>query len=731
MDKKEKKKAEEALRESEEKFRLLAEATIEGVLINKKEKIWEANKAFAKMFGYKSEEVIGMPVSEFVTPASFEVIKKNIQAGFEQPYEIIGVKKDGTTFNIEATGKNCIYKGSPARVATLRDITERKQAEKGLKESEKKFKTLADESPNMIFINKKRKVVYANKKCEETMKYTREEFYADDLDFMRLIHPESKALVTKNFIKHMKGEEIQPYEYKLVTKDGNELIGLHTTKLIDYEGEKAILGIITDITERKKVEEKLRYQASLLENVKDSITSVDMKGNMVYWNKGSEKMYGWKKEEVLGKFIGSVVMPPEFQEKSKEIMKQLIKRGTWNGEVKNMRKDKTVFPAYISLSLIKNENNEPIGMVGITTDLSKIRRLEKEKKILSEKVLKLTRKISLTPNEKLVLYGLVKYPLLNDQQLSKMLSIKRSTVTAIKNKLKKQNFYSTYAIPNFPLIGCELMCILNGKAPIEPFEARKKLGIIKRIASTPEVVFDIGTDKEFLTIIISKNFVETKRLIDYISATYDRSTTEMPNPTYYPFAISNMVNFFDYSLLLESLFNLNVEEEADRPIKSAGRELTNNEKIILYALTKYPDLTETQIAAKTKISRQTVSQIKDRLIKENYLKMANIPDVKRLDCELMAYSFGKILNISQLDRQKKVPYLVFAVHTEREGSGIFIFESYTNHKIEYDKLINILKKEHLIVGEPAMHLFPIHQIKFQKMDFAPLAKKVLELKVDF
>ena len=723
-------KTEKALRESEEKFRLLADATTEGVVINEKGKIREANKSFASMFGYKPEEVIDMPVSKFVTPESFEVIKRNIQAGFEQPYEIIGVKKDGTSLNIEVIGKKYTFRGRAARMAAIRDITERKRAEEALKESEKKFKTLAEESPNMIFINKKGKVVYANKKCEEVMGYTRKEFYDENFDFMSLIAPESREFVKRNLIRHMRGEEILPYEYKLAAKDGKELIGLHTTKLIDYEGEKAVLGIITDITERKKAEEKLRYQASLLENIKDSITSVDMKGNIMSWNKGAERMHGWREEEVLGKFIGSVVMPPEFMEESKKIMKELVQKGSWKGEILNTRKDKTVFPVYASLSLVKDESNKPIGMVGITTDLSGIRKLEKEKKVLTEKVAELSRKISLTDNEKLIFYGLVKYPLLTDQQLSQKLGIKRSTVTAAKNKLKKQGFYSAYAIPNFGAIGCELMCILSGKAPIETFEARKKSGIIKKIADSPEVIFNIGTDKEFLSIIISKNFVETKELLDHISLVYEQNNNEMPIPAYFPFAMSSILNFFDYSLLLKSLFGLNIKEE-DGQIKQVKRELTNNEKIILYALARYPDLADTEIAAKTKISRQTVSQIKNSLINDNFLKIANIPDVRKLDCELIAYSHGKIFNIKKLDIQQKISYLVFGVYTKREGSAIFIFEDYAKHKMQYDKLISLLKKEQLIIGEPTMHLFPISHIKFQKIDFAPLVKKIFGLKAAF
>lgn len=123
---------------------------------------------------------------------------------------------------------------------------------------ENRFETLAEHSPNMIFINKGGRVVYVNRQCEEVMGYSKEEFYSDRFNFMDLIAPESKELVRKNFKKHMMGEEIPPYEYKILTREGKELTAIHTTKLIDYEGEKAVLGIITDITERRRAEESLK-----------------------------------------------------------------------------------------------------------------------------------------------------------------------------------------------------------------------------------------------------------------------------------------------------------------------------------------------------------------------------------------------------------------------------------------------------------------------------------------
>ncbi|MDH3827022.1 MAG: PAS domain S-box protein, partial [Desulfobacterales bacterium] len=122
------------------------------------------------------------------------------------------------------------------------------------------FKAFTDQSPNMIFINKGGRVVYANKRCIEVMGYSREDFYAPDFDFMAMIAPESVDLIQSNLKRHMAGEDIEPYEYSLTNKKGGEIEAIITTKLIDYENGKAILGIITDITERKRVEEELQYR---------------------------------------------------------------------------------------------------------------------------------------------------------------------------------------------------------------------------------------------------------------------------------------------------------------------------------------------------------------------------------------------------------------------------------------------------------------------------------------
>jgi PAS domain S-box-containing protein len=126
---------ETALRESEERLRTLSDATFEGIAIHHRGMILEANQAFAAMFGYHLSEVIGMHTLDFVAPESRDVVRGNIRSRYRGRYEFTGLRKDKTTFPVEACGRAVPYRGGMARVAALRDITEHKRAEEALQKA--------------------------------------------------------------------------------------------------------------------------------------------------------------------------------------------------------------------------------------------------------------------------------------------------------------------------------------------------------------------------------------------------------------------------------------------------------------------------------------------------------------------------------------------------------------------------------------------------------------------
>jgi PAS domain S-box-containing protein len=140
---------------------------------------------------------------------------------------------------------------------SIKELVKTRKAEEKLRESEEKFRTLAEQCPHMIFINKDGRVVYANGKAEKTMGYTKEEYCSRDFDFLKLIAPEFQETTKSNFAKHMNGEDVPPYEYKLLTRDGKVLDVILSSKIIRYQGEPAILGAVVETTDRRQVEKAI------------------------------------------------------------------------------------------------------------------------------------------------------------------------------------------------------------------------------------------------------------------------------------------------------------------------------------------------------------------------------------------------------------------------------------------------------------------------------------------
>ena len=248
---------------------------------DKNRRFVRASKFFCKLFGCGLEDIIGKKDEDLFPPDIAVETSADDRRVIETGIPMINKEEGGESVG---DGGHWVlttkmpWRDSEGNIIGLfgisKDITDFKRAEMLLRESEGKFKNLAEQSPNMIFINSKGRVVYANKKCAEILGYELDEFYAADFDFLKLIAPEYFQLVERNFKTHLAGEEVKPYEYALIGKFGERIEVIITTKLINYAGESAILGIVTDITERKNSEKnilekdiKLKRQAKNLEEM--------------------------------------------------------------------------------------------------------------------------------------------------------------------------------------------------------------------------------------------------------------------------------------------------------------------------------------------------------------------------------------------------------------------------------------------------------------------------------
>jgi PAS domain S-box-containing protein len=255
---------EAGLRESEQKYRTLINHIKLGVVrttIGDDGRFLEFNKAMEEISGYSREELLSMKViSIYANPLDRKEFFQDIFHTEQTIYREVKLKrKDGSEIiasliltPVKDNGGNILYLDG-----ILEDITERKRAEQILKESENKFRILAEQSSNMIFINTGSRIIYVNNRCEEVLGYSKEEYYAPDFSFINIVAPESREMVISNFSKRKQGEDIGSYEYILMAKDGKKIPAIISMSAIRYENSRVYIGTVTDITERKKMEKAI------------------------------------------------------------------------------------------------------------------------------------------------------------------------------------------------------------------------------------------------------------------------------------------------------------------------------------------------------------------------------------------------------------------------------------------------------------------------------------------
>lgn len=389
------KQTEEALRDSEERFKMLFQNAPDAYYLSDlKGTFIDGNRMAERLTGYKKLELIGknflklgiLPRSQI--PKAAKLLLDNAKGISTGPDEFRIKGRDGSEVRVDIITRPVKFKNQTLVLGIARDITERKHAEEALRESEEKFRMLAEESPNMIFINKKGRIVYANQKCEEVMGYQKAEFYSPDFNFLELISPESVDVIQSNLQDHLKGKDVPPYEYSLMTKTGKKIDSITTTKLIRYGGENAILGIITDITDRKRFEDALRNSEEkyrhLVENMSEVLYSTDENGVITYISPVARSLSGYSPSEIIGKNFLEFI----FKDDAEYIQEQFRKRISGIHEVSECR----IMTKTGDLKWIRSSgrsiilNDRFLGIQGVIADITEQKRAEdKIKASLREK----------------------------------------------------------------------------------------------------------------------------------------------------------------------------------------------------------------------------------------------------------------------------------------------------------------------------------------------------------
>ena len=306
------KKAEEKLRESEERYRLLIETMNEGLgMVDSKGIRTFVNRKFCEMTGYPKEELIGYPAAKLYVE---EENQKNFleqrlkrEKGKDDPYEIVITHKDGNKIQVLVSPKPVYDKDGQyvGSIATFTDITDRKKAEEKLRESEERYRLLIETmNEGLGMVDSKGIRTFVNRKFCEMTGYPKEELIGYPAAKL-YVEEENQKIFLEQRLKREKGKD-DPYEIVITHKDGNKIQVLVSPKPV-YDKDGQYVGSIatfTDITDRKKAEEKLRESEQRLHRVIQGSpipTFVIGKDHRaIYWNKALEELSGIKAEEVIG-----------------------------------------------------------------------------------------------------------------------------------------------------------------------------------------------------------------------------------------------------------------------------------------------------------------------------------------------------------------------------------------------------------------------------------------------
>ena len=389
----ERKQAEEALRKSEEKWRnILVNTPQVGIALDPEARIVFANKHFLELTGWSTEEILGGNWFDLFIP---EDVREEVRGVFDTVMHTRDTVAFSTHQNeiLTKTGEkrnvawsNVLTKDANGDVVDVTclgiDLTQRKQAEEALRESEERFRVLVESSSvGVMRANASGEATYANPAMGRVLEVE------DPKELLgtgweSFFTPESLEAVRR---ENPKRSESLPssYEVEVVGKKGTKcnLLVCGGPLFSSDGGFQGTIATFLDISEIKRAEEALReiqaFQAALIACSPVALYSIHADGLVQSWNPAAERIFGWKAEEVIGR--PSPIVPEDQQEAFEAMLQEVLEGHTFTGrEVIRSRKDGSLLTGRLSTAAIRDASGRIVGILGALEDISESKMLEEE-----------------------------------------------------------------------------------------------------------------------------------------------------------------------------------------------------------------------------------------------------------------------------------------------------------------------------------------------------------------
>ena len=332
----------------------------------------EVNEAACKLLGYNREELLQITVAERTAPEDLVTFQKLKETGRNMA-EVALIKKDGSRVLTEVHG---IRLGNNIFMGIFRDLTDRKKTEAVLRKSEQQYRMIFEHSPlGIVHFDQNGVITKCNNQC------------------LKIIGTPREKIIGSNIITLMKDEKMREavlialtghlgrYEGIYQSVSGNKTTYLKATYSSIVSGDglcQGGIGVFEDLTEKRKAEEKIIFQANLLNQVRNAVIATDLSGKIIFWNKWAETLYQWKVDEAIGRPITKLIISPDHGKTDEAIRSEVLKEGHWEGEFIDRKKDGSEVFVYSVITSIKNTEGETIGTIGVSTDITEKKRLENE-----------------------------------------------------------------------------------------------------------------------------------------------------------------------------------------------------------------------------------------------------------------------------------------------------------------------------------------------------------------
>ena len=385
----ERKRVEETLRENHERYK--KSQKIGGVgsweYDIENDSFWGSDEA-KRIYGFNSEtdnfsaeDVLKCVIErDRVNQALIDLIEKN------EPYNIVfdiipSNSSEKKTINLIAELSRDENGNHLKVTGVLLDITDRKRAEEALRKSEEKFKSIFEGSNDAIMLLNEKGFFDCNPQTYKMFGInSKEEFIKlnpSELSPPNQLDGKNSFESSNEKIRTAYQQGINRFNWIHRRFNGEDFPAEVLLSVFNLGSEQVLQATVRDISERKRAEEEITMLAYSLKSINECVSITDMENKILFVNASFLKTYGYNENELVGKNITIVRLPNTTPDLVKEILPATI-HGGWQGELLNKRKDGSKFHIYLSTTMIKDKDDKSLGLIGVATDITELKRAEEE-----------------------------------------------------------------------------------------------------------------------------------------------------------------------------------------------------------------------------------------------------------------------------------------------------------------------------------------------------------------